>query len=357
MTSASRSGPFQDIRSTGVPMSLFANHRSIRVVCLPVISASVVLVAAVAFDPESNWARLRSLPNDRRAKLVENINNFDLKYGPQQQQSLRELDRRINELSPASRAQYLDVLNRYHNWLNQLPENKQYALSDVLPADRMAAVRKLIGDYPLAKPATARFIRRVDLGEYSPLELASLITIWQALSPAQRREIERLTAIPKRHEAMTKLAEAKSLPHEITIPSFDEASAAKRFEEFARANRPVLLPSEARKKKEGLQAEPARDILRRQAINYYFSEHQPKSVTSERLSQFLAAFPPWLQSAFDPHPPEEAQRRLTVVYRLVFPHPAEIKPSQKASPGAPAQPPGPGRAPGAPPSSKRSNPI
>jgi hypothetical protein len=357
VTSASRSGLFQEIRSIDVPMTLFANHRSIRIVSLPVISASVVLLAAVAFDPESNWARLRSLPNDRRAKLVENINSFDLKYGPQQQQSLRDLDRRINELSPESRAQYLEVLNRYHNWLNQLPENKQYALSDLAPADRMAAVRKLIGDYPLSKPATARFLRRVDVGEYSPLELASLFMIWQALSPAQRRDIERLTAIPKRHEAISKLAEAQSIPHEITIPNFDEASAAKRFEEFARANRPVLLPSELRKKKEGLQTEPARDILRRQAINYYFSEHQPKSVTSERLSQFLAAFPPWLQSAFDPHPPEEAQRRLTVVYRLVFPHPAEIKPSQKASPGAPAQPPGPGRAPGAPPSSKRSNPI
>ena len=69
--------------------------------------------------------------------------------------------------------------------------------------------------------------------------------------------------------------------------------------------------------------------MRRQAINYYFSEHPPKSVTPERLSEFLAAFPPWLQSAFDPHPPEEAQRRLTIVYRLVFPHPSEIKLSPK----------------------------
>ncbi len=224
----------------------------------------------------------------------------------------------------------------------------------------MAAVRKLIGDYPLSKPATARFLRRVDVGEYSPLELASLFMIWQALSPAKRRDIERSPAIPKRHEAMSKLAEAKSIPHEVTIANFDEANAAKRFEEFARANRPVLLPSELRKKKDGLQTEPARDIVRRQAINYYFSEHQPKSVTPERLSQFLAAFPPWLQSAFDPHPPEEAQRRLSVVYRLVFPHPAEIKQSQKAgpgAPGAPAQPPGPGRGPAAPRSSKRSNPI
>ena len=174
-----------EIRCTRVSMTSSANHRSIRKVCLPVISAVAVLLAAAAFDPESNWARLRTLPDDRRAKLVENLNGFDLKYDRPQQQSLRDLDRRINELSPETRAHYLDVLNRYHNWLNQLPENKQYALSDLAAADRMAAVKKLLADYPLSKPAASRFLRRVDLGEYSPLELASLFMIWQALPPAQ----------------------------------------------------------------------------------------------------------------------------------------------------------------------------
>ena len=314
------------------------NHRSIRKVCLPVISAAVMLLAAVAFDSEANWARLRTLPDARRAKLVENVKKFDLLYTRGQQQSLRELDRRISELPGESRTQYLDVLDRYHNWLNQLPENKQEELSALEPADRMALVKKLIRDYPLSKPAASRFLRRVDLGEYSPIELASLFMIWQGLSQAQRREIERMPAIPKRHDAMNKLAETQGIAHEVTISGFDEAGAVQRFEEFARSNRPLLLTTELRKKKQGIGAELSRDILRRQAINYYFSEHQPKSVTPERLSEFLAAFPPWLQSAFDPHPPEEAQRRLTVVYRLVFPHPAEIKPQKRASAATPSPP-------------------
>ncbi len=341
-------------------MTESVNHRSIRKVCLPVISAAVMLLAAVAFDSEANWARLRTLPDARRAKLAENVKKFDLLYTQGQQQSLRELDRRINELPGETRAGYLDVLNRYHNWLNQLPENKQEELSALEPADRIAAVKKLIRDYPLSKPATSRFLRRVDLGEYSPIELASLYTIWQGLSQAQRREIERMPAIPKRHEAIYKLAETQSIPHEVTISGFDEAGAIQRFEEFARANRPMLLPAELRKKKEGIGAELARDILRRQAINYYFSEHQPKSATPERLSDFLAAFPPWLQSALDPHPPEEAQRRLTVVYRLVFPHPAEIKSAQKrasapaSAPPAAGGPTAPGRAPA---SRGRPNPL
>jgi hypothetical protein len=343
-------------------MNVYAKNRSIRLICLPVISATAVLLAA-AFDLETNWARLRSLPNARRTKVVENIKKFDLLYTRPQQTSLRELDRRINELSSESRAQYLDVLNRYHNWLNQLPDAKQDELSALPPADRMAAVKKLVADYPLAKPFAARFIRRVDLGEYSPLELASLFMIWQALTPEKRREIERLPATPRRHAEMNKVAQAKEIPHEISLPGFDEIKAIASFEKFARDNsRPMLIPTEPKKKKEGIQAELARDILRRQAINFYFSEHQPKAVTPERLSAFLAAFPPWLQSAFDSHPPDDAQRRLTVVYRLVFPHPSEINPSQKAAAaaGAPAaigQPPAPARTRANPPPKGGNSPL
>ena len=64
----------------------------------------------------------------------------------------------------------------------------------------MAAVKKLVADYPLSNPQTSRFLRMVDVGEYSPFELASLFKIWQALTPEKRREIERLPAIPRRHD-------------------------------------------------------------------------------------------------------------------------------------------------------------
>ena len=57
--------------------------------------------------------------------------------------------------------------------------------------------------------------------------------------------------------------------------------------------------TELRKNKEKVQGEVMRDLVRRQAINHYFVENPPKPVAPERLSEFLAAFPPWLQSAFD----------------------------------------------------------
>ena len=156
---------------------------------------------------------------------------------------------------------------------------------------------------------------------------------------------------------MKKVADAKGIAYEVALPDFDESKASKNFEDFVRTNnRPMLLLSELRKKKEGIQAELARDILRRQAMNFYWSEHPPKAVTPERLSAFLAEFPPWLQSAFDAHPPEDAQRRLSVVYRLIFPHPSEIVPSPRPVAGAPSgsrpatkQPPGRARPTGNPP--------
>jgi hypothetical protein len=314
-------------------MSLPIKHPSIRTWCLPLISALATLVVAAAVDPDENWVRLRALSGDRRARLVENLKKFDLLYSRQKQDSLRALDRRIHELAPNERARYLAVLRRYHNWLNQLPETKQDELNDQPPAERMAAVAKLVMDYPIPKPMTPRFVQMVDVGEYSPFELASFFMTWQAMTPQRRAQVERLQAVPKRHEVMRKVADAKNIPHEIKPADFDDLEATTQFEDFAKANkRPVLLLNELKKNQAALRTE----ILRRLAINHYFLEHPPIAVTPVRLADFLAAFPVWLQSAFDHHPPDEAQRRLTIVYRLVFPAPLEMGMKPPPQPSTPA---------------------
>ena len=67
-------------------------------------------------------------------------------------------------------------------------------------------------------------------------------------------------------------------------------------------------------------------LMRRLAINLYFLEQPPpRPVDSRHLAQFFAAMPPWLRSSFDVYPADEARRRLTVVYRLLFPQ-DEFKP-------------------------------
>ena len=72
-------------------------------------------------------------------------------------------------------------------------------------------------------------------------------------------------------------------------------------------------------------------LMRRLAINLYFLEQPaPRPVDPQRLAQFFAAMPPWVRTSFDSYTADEARRRLTLVYRLLFPK-DEFKP---ARPGA-----------------------
>jgi len=317
-------------------MSLDIKHHPIRVFGLPAISALATILVAAAFDPDRNWVRLRALPGEQRLKLVDTLKKFDLLFTREQQQALRDLDRRLNELEPAEQIKYFAVLRRYHNWLNRLPEKKQDELSQKPAGERLSLVKKLVAEYPVPKMKTVRFLQITDLGDYSPFELAALFKIWQVLTPEQRRQIERVAAIPKRHEALFRSGAEQKIPREIKPPDFEEKHWIGQLENFARDKRPILLLNELKKKQESLRAE----ILRRQAINYYFLQNRPHAVTPERLVDFVAAFPSWLQSTFDPYPPDEARRRLTIVYRLVFPFPAEMKASPRPSiPSAGPNPP------------------
>ena len=81
-----------------------------------------------------------------------------------------------------------------------------------------------------------------------------------------------------------------------------------------------ILDEEAKTKLENRR----KDVHHRQAINYYLSKTQVRSVQPERLFQFVAALPPWIQSGMEHYPPDEARRRVSFAYRLVFPYPQEI---------------------------------
>ena len=308
-------------------MSSHTKHHPLRVWGLAAISTVATILVAATVDPGRNWVRLRALPGEQRQKLAETLKKFDLLYTHDQQRALRDLDRRLDELEPAKRTEYFAVLRHYHNWLNRLPEKKQTELSDMAPAERLSLVKKLVADYPVPKTKTARFLQIMDLGDYSPFELAALVKIWQVLTPARRSQLERLAATPKRHALLFEWGAEQNISREIRPPDFDDNRWAREFENFAHAKRPALLLNDLKKKQESIRAE----IVRRQAINYYFLENRPHTVSPEKLAAFLEAFPPWLQSVFDPYPPDEARRRLTIVYRLVFPFPAEMKAGSRPS--------------------------
>ena len=72
------------------------------------------------------------------------------------------------------------------------------------------------------------------------------------------------------------------------------------------------------------------------AGNYYFIENPPQKVEPSNLFRFLSALPKGISESFTYLPPEEARRRLTILYRLLYPAPGEMPPSGSTSnpPGA-----------------------
>lgn len=206
---------------------------------------------------------------------------------------------------------------------------------------------KLIKTYAVSSADTPKSLQISEVGELSPFELASAYRIWQLVTPAQRAKADGRPQERGRREALFQAGKSLKppIPRETRPADFDEEKSLLEIEELEktwRASNPILIPEEAVKKRTEKMDELAknkvqalrRETLRRQAINLYFTNTKLKPVDPDRLAQFLTSLPSWLQSTFDEYPPDEARRRLSSAYRLVFPHPKEIDSSQ--SPPSPA---------------------
>jgi hypothetical protein len=339
------------------------------------ISTMAIILVAAATEHDANWERLRAMPTDERTRLLGILRKFDLELTPEQRASVREVDRRLSELSPDRRAQYEAVLRRYHDWLNGLPESRQTELTEKPRAERLALIRKWIAERPVPAGDTQELMSVVEVGELSPFELASAFKIWQSVRDDQKQRLAGLKDHDRR-AALFKMGERMKtpIPRETRPDDYDEEKWLGKVHEFLRTTRPILLAEdvvkkkmeEARKRAEW-QDEKARkkiedamrrfeaghrEVLRRMAINYYVRQTRVSgTVDSERLARFVAVLPDWLRTCFDSLPPDEARRRLTIAYRLAIPPSEEIgsprtsatkvskaRPSPSKKPGAAARP-------------------
>jgi hypothetical protein len=305
-----------------------------RSVGIPAISSLAVLLIAAGADLEQNWSRLRALPMEQRKVLIENLRRFDLVLTTERQKSLAELDRRLQSLEPGQRSQYMAALHRYHIWLGQLPENLRDNINAAAPSERMALVRKALADnHPVPRVDTSMYLRHADPGEFSPFELAAVYKIWQNMKPDQRQTVEKMARGGGRVERIFSFDKGKEIGRELKPEDFDEAHWLERLETDFKAARPWLLLEDL-KKKEDKRRVP---ILRRLAINYYFTKQKITPVVPERLDAFVAAFPSFIRESFERLPPDEARRRVSVIYRLVYPPGHEMTIIPATAPGpAPA---------------------
>jgi hypothetical protein len=306
-------------------------------------SAVMVLLLLGASDAvDEARARLLGMPLEERKQIEEILRRFDQVLTTEQQKSMRELDQRIAKLTPDERVRYLTVLRRYHNWLDSLPEAVRNSVLDKPVAERMALVKSLSAKYPLPDEGTPEWIVVVDNIVGSPIEQAAMFKVWQEMTPEQRRDFEAQPAGNRRPQALLRKYGSNKIIRELTPSEIAEeewfSKTFARLREYEKIDpelKDMLSKTDIKpdaplpKPKAQDAAEKFRRVrMQRSAVNlYYLNQPPPRGVDLQHLAQFLGAMPPWIRSTFNTYPADEARRRLTLVYRLVFPYPNEFKPT------------------------------
>ena len=320
-------------------MSPFLRSLPARALAILVVPAVAALSIGAGDVPDDARARLQNMSPRQRTELADALKQFDLQLTPDQQKSIREIDQQISKLSAEDQVHYLAALRRYHNWLDSLPETVRDNLQAKPPGERMAQIKTMISKYPLPRESHPHWMQFAEVAGSSPFELAATFKIWQELTPRQRREIESLPAGAQRRSRLIEYARDLKLfrefrPRDFHVDDWISKVEAKiaDISAYDPELKSAVAKAELASKRKNEGKEPASRIvsplMRRLAINLYFLE-QPTSrpVDPQRLAQFFAAMPPWVRTCFDSYTADEARRRLTLVYRLLFPK-DEFKPAR-----------------------------
>lgn len=310
---------------------------------VPVVAAIVAIAAAAPTlgTDDANWQRLASFPRERRQLLYEKLREFETLDRPAQS-AVRELDAKLAALPAGDRANYLAVLRRYHLWLDGLTEAQRDQIAGLSPEKRMAVVSRVAAERA-SRPrrGSPPVLGYSDFGDYSPYELADQVLIWQAATPAQKTELARLDE-GQRTVRLQRIATEQIVAPVPRPVGVDEEATIKRAMKRGLSNFFAY-----KKIDERLKETKAR---RRMIDHLLFMESPPARVSAGNLSRFAKSLPPWIRALTDPLPPDEARRRLTVLYRLLYPPPTEfVEKKAVAAPGSPASAPSGGGGAAAPP--------
>ncbi len=297
----------------------------------------LALAAGPSAEVSESWQRLHSLPIELRNHLAEQLKVFDT-LDRAEQDVVRTLDRQVSAEADENRANYYAVLRRFHLWVQSLPEAQRTELLAAAPSQRMAMVTKILKERPASDKLESSLYHFAELGGISLFDQAEQINIWLELTDAERAEVAKLGDSDRDHRLSALAHEKKIAP--IARPSAQVLEAAHekvlKSEKFA-----FLKNVERTEVKKPEKSKQARKKLPQQFIdNYYFIEYRPTKVGPDKLLQFERALPSWIRGSYETLPPEEARRRLTILYRLVFPT-GEMRadrPKANASATSPAHP-------------------
>jgi hypothetical protein len=289
---------------------------------------AILAPARARADEDENWQRLRSMPREQRLILSENLKKFDA-LDPGQKAVIRGLDEKLAQLPAENRLNAYSVLRRYRLWVDGLPREQRDLLKSTPPDQRMPLVRKFLAEErSAARKPNALLFQLAELNATSPIDVAHRLKIWFALTPEERAECERMPP-EKRRSHMEELGRKKKVAAIRRLTLADEERAlesllANPLLKDRLSNRLAEFKKTLEASRKVDEVKKVENARRKVADNYYFLEHPPEKVAPESLLRFDAALPSWIRTPLDHLPPEEARRRLTILYRLVFPAGTEM---------------------------------
>jgi hypothetical protein len=354
---------------------------------LPTLIVMMALLAPVAHaDDGDNWKRLEAMPRDRRVNLSATLERFD-SLPSDEKAAIRELDAAVAKLDPVKQARYHVLLRRYHVWVKHLNDEQKRQLAKV---DSIDARLKLVESWRKAEReadtrAKANLVFGVqpgDLGSLPPFEMANLLRIWFALDANEQERIASIVPIARQIEELRKIGWKNRIPQPRFAPSIEDKlvariekdqehsvkavfpniyyqrekqqstydNAMKQFDKDTIEYEKWQKDKAAGKTKENEKPKvkptpPTKPQVQGGPIHYlaeslYFTDNPPAYVSEANLLRFEAQIPSWLRALLDPLPPEDARRRLKILYRQIHPN-GDIPPPPKAEPAKPKEPPKP----------------
>ena len=302
--------------------------------------------ATVGAGEDPNRKRIEAMPREQRVHLSENLDRFDA-LPAEDRSAIRLIDAEIAKLDPLIQARYLTLLRRYHVWLSGLGDAQRLQLEQATSLDAKIALidawrkaEKLANTR--SKSLMVLGVHPGDLGTMPPFEMANALKVWLRLDAKEQTRIETINPIRARIQELTRIGRVdKHLPMK-PFSLVEEEAIRRRIE--AMENLRQIFPGYYRKVVQE-KVEAKRTVL---GINnpihnltesLYFIEHPPTPVSVAHLVQFDSELPPWFRSSLDPLPPEDARRRLAILYRQIYESPAEIPAPKKTAPAKAAEKP------------------
>jgi len=267
------------------------------------------------------------MPLEQRLQLSSRLKAFDA-LDRAEQAAVRELDGKLRAESEEERESDFTVLRRYHLWLRSLPEAQRDAINSAPVSSRLTTAAKIRNEQRAERPPGSVTSQLADFGSVSPFDLAQLIKVWLALPPDQKTAVSQLKENERRARLIKLGQERKIAP----IPRPDRDETAALYERAIKNKRYAFV-----KKAEELKTQERDKVRQRLVDHYYFIEHPPVRVPADKLLAFDHTLPVWIRDGFDSLSPDEARRRLTVLYQLVNAPVGATKPvnpTEAASKGA-----------------------